>query len=154
MAAPVPPPCPACGSAAELVDEQGLQWRCTDCEHHFLDLTPATWRILLLSMLPLPIVETEKGMVAGDPGEVIVRVTQESVEVAAYRAEFRGGEPVMAAKKWKVFDLETGPSQVAKAIQKARARRLRTYRWCIGCRKVLPPEHMADSVTCHRCAEE
>jgi hypothetical protein len=153
MAEKQTPPCPACGGTTELADDQG-QWLCVDCEHRFLELTPTTWRGLLLSMLPLPVVETEHGIVAGDPGEVVVRITPESVEVAAYRAELRGGDPVVVAKKWKIFDLETGPSEVAKAIQKARARRLRTYRWCVACRRVLPPEQMVDSVTCHRCAAE
>ncbi len=148
------PPCPACGGASELADDGVSQWHCTECEHGFLELTPATWRELLLSMLPIPVVETEHGVVAGDPGEVVVRITDETLEVAAYRAELRGGGPVVTAKKWKTFDLETGPSEVAKAIQKARARRLRTYRWCTGCRKVLPPEQMADSVLCRHCADE
>jgi ribosomal protein L37E len=145
--------CPDCGSTSVGKDEDESLWKCRDCDHRFLDLTPVTWQRLLITMLPSPTSQTDQGTVGGSPGEVIVRVTDESVEVAAYRAELRGGAPVIAAKKWKVFDLDTGPSEVAKAIQKARARRLRTYRWCVTCRRVLPPEQMLDSVTCNVCAE-
>jgi len=151
MKAPV---CPACGCQSVVAEIESSQFRCPDCDHHFLEGTPDGWRSLLLSMLPLPVVETQHGLVGGNPGEVVVRVGDETVEVAAYRAELRGGEPVVTAKKWKVFDLSAGPSEVMAAIQKARARRLRTYRWCVGCRKVLPPERMRDSVTCHHCADQ
>ncbi len=154
MVASPPPSCPACGSTSLRLDGGEPLWRCDDCEHQFLELSPTTWRDLLRSMLPNPIVETEVGIIGGDPPEVIVRLSDDGLELAAYRAEMRGDTPVVNAKKWKVFDLDTGPSEVATAIQKARARRLRTYRWCVGCRRVLPPEQMLDSVTCRRCADD
>jgi len=104
-------------------------------------------------MLPQPVTEQDGLLVGGDPGEVVVRIADTDIAVAAFAVEWDGQNPRVAPEKWKTFPAAAKPERVAQAIIKARARRLGTYRWCPECRKVTPPEWMADSM-CQSCAEK
>ena len=111
-----------------------------------------SWKQLVATMLPKPLVDSPSGMVGGDPGEVVALVDANAIHIAAYRAELRGQQIVLAIKKWKVFELDAEPERVAAVVQKARARRVRTYRWCSHCHSVVPPERMVDAHQCDECA--
>jgi hypothetical protein len=108
---------------------------------------------LIRTMLPQPI-RTEDGLlVGGDPGEVVVRISDDKVAVAAYAVLWDCQEPRLAPEGWKTFPMTAKPERVAKAIIKARARRIATFEWCPRCQLVNPPEWMSDG-TCQGCAEK
>jgi len=59
---------------------------------------------------------------------------------------------VIAVATWKRFTFGAEPVKVAEAIQAARARRIRTYRWCTLCHKMNPPEWI-EGGRCYSCME-
>lgn len=111
------------------------------------------WNQLVRTMLPLPIHIEDDLIVGGDPGEVVVRISDDKVAVAAYAVLWDGQEPRLAPEGRKSFPMTAKPERVAKAIIKARARRIATYEWCPRCASVRPPECMSDGI-CQTCAEK
>ncbi len=111
------------------------------------------WDDLVRTMLPQPIRTEDALLVGGDPGEVVVRISDDKIEVAAYAVLWDCQEPRLAPEGWKSFPVSGKPERVAKAIIKARAHRIGTYEWCPRCQAVNPPEWMSDGM-CQGCAEK
>ena len=111
------------------------------------------WHDLIRTMLPQPIRAEDDLLIGGDPGEVVVSVSDDKIEVAAYAVFWDCQEPRLAPEGWTTFSMTAKPKRVAKAIIKARARRIGTYEWCPSCGSVEPPEWMSDGM-CQGCTEE
>jgi hypothetical protein len=111
------------------------------------------WEVLIRSMLPLPIRIEDGILIGGEPGEVVVRISEGRLEVAAYAVIWDSQDPRLAPEGWKTFPMTAKPERVAKAIIKARTRRIATFEWCPRCASVRPPECMSDGI-CQTCAEK
>jgi hypothetical protein len=115
-----------------------------------------TWRSLVRSMLPAPVVERgDHALVGGDPGEVVAELGPDAIRIAQYvgRGMAPGPEPV--EKEVARFDPRSArPRDVARAIVRARAKRVGSFQWCTGCHEVQPPERMFDAGLCEGCAIE
>ncbi len=115
--------------------------------------TSKDWDQLARCMLPKPVTHQDGLIIGGEPGEVVVRISANEIAVAAYAAVWDSQEPRLAPKAWKSFPMTAKPERVARAIIKARARRLGTYQWCPECGTVQPPVWMSDGM-CQGCAEK
>lgn len=115
-----------------------------------------TWRKLVETMLPAPVVDTEDGtLVGGDPGEVAVNIDADAIRVSQYATRWVGHRLEPAHEEVARFDpRSTRPRDVARTIARARGKRLASYRWCARCRQVQPPEWMHDVECCQNCAEK
>jgi hypothetical protein len=115
---------------------------------------PDTWRRLVESMLPTPVVETRDGwLVGGDPGEVVVAIGADTITVSICEVRGMADGPPPTFRENARFDLHSArPRDVARAIARARGKRLAAYEWCSRCRTVKPPERMLDSEMCQECA--
>lgn len=116
---------------------------------------PDRWQELVRTMLPAPVwLDATGALVGGEPGEVVVRIYSDAIEVSTYGIRWDSHRPVDDHERVALYRLgRAGVAQVSRAIARARARRLRTYRWCAWCREVQPPEWMHRESTCQGCAE-
>jgi len=103
-------------------------------------------------MLPAPVEDLEAGIVGGDPSEVVVRIDESGIDVGVFRVEWNVQIPEVVIKDWKHLPLDSRPAAVSRAIQAARARRIRTYRWCTLCHEMNPPEWI-EGGRCYACME-
>jgi len=137
-------------------DGSDPEWACRGCGKEFggflAPADPAMWSAVIRTMLPAPVEDTEAGIVGGDPSEVVVRVTDEGIDVGVFRVEWNVQIPEVVVKDWKHLPLDAKPAAVSRAIQAARARRIRTYRWCTLCHEMNPPEWI-EGGTCYACME-
>ena len=116
---------------------------------------------LLLELLPQP-VTSGKGMVAGEPPEVIVKLQDAGVIIAPYRAEWRGPYTltmvVSDAELVGWGDLPDATDQLraflSQKIDTARKTRKDTFTCCSLCHKMTPPEWMHNENTCQACASD
>jgi len=105
-------------------------------------------------MLPAPVTSDGPTLVGGEPGEVAVKIDDDTLSVYEFGVAWRGHGPEPALRPESTFTLtQASPTQVARSIVRARASRLRRYRWCLSCREMNPPEWMYDSAVCEGCAE-
>lgn len=145
------------GGGVVLGDGSEPEWACQRCDRTFGGVssprTPAAWDPLIRRMLPAPVKDMEAGIVGGDPREVVVRVTDQGIDVGVFRVEWLNSHtPEVVIKDWKHLPLDSKPAAVSRAIQAARGRRLRTYRWCTLCHEVKPPE-WSEGGRCYACME-
>lgn len=117
---------------------------------------PDRWQEIVRTMLPSPVwLDATGALVGGEPGEVVVRIYAEHIEVLRYGIRWDSQSPVSDHVRVALYRLgRAGFAQVARAIARARAARVRTYRWCAWCREVQPPEWMHRDSTCQGCAQQ
>lgn len=114
---------------------------------------------LLLELLPQPI-SSGKELIAGDPPEIIAKLTDEGFIIAPYKAKWTNPytlKPIVpnaALMSWNRLPEQTEQlraflSQKIKATQHARKT---TFTECKSCHKSTPPELMHDGNTCQACS--
>lgn len=97
--------------------------------------------------------------VGGDPGEVIVRVSESQVSVSVFSIRWDGPHtPVVCPKQlgklnWKRLPASRLMMVLHDLIESAQEIRRAEYRKCERCGKTKPPEWMHDATTCQACAE-
>jgi hypothetical protein len=75
--------------------------------------------------------------------------------VCEYASRWNAHSPAPNHREVARFDPTSArPRNVARAIARARGRRLAEYRWCSHCHEMLPPEWMHDAEYCQGCAVE
>ena len=92
----------------------------------------------------------------GDAG-IVVLVTAESVELRLPTVEWTGGAygPAPASRLWKrvrAASLLDDASPLAELLERAHEARLRQFKTCRYCKKLVPQEYR-HGTTCHSCAE-
>lgn len=112
--------------------------------------------------LPAPYLQEEGDgevmFVGGDPGEVIVRLTDSRVIVEEFAVRLEGPHhQVLAPKRvgtirWRRLPETALMSVVGLLIKGARESRMAAYRTCLHCGRRLPPESMRDDRLCNDCA--
>jgi len=118
--------------------------------------------VAVSEVMPQPVrIEKRHGMtvlIGGDPGEVRIRKTTISIAMFGTRWEGPHG-PVDASRELAKLSLKD-LSQVqllaliSPLIEVARDVRKATFRSCLICQRVLPPEWMHDEHVCQKCEEE
>jgi hypothetical protein len=121
------------------------------------------WLAFISTHLPQPVVEEQTGdgaiFTGGDPGEVIVRLTQATITVLEYAVEWRGPHaPVLSPRRigtvvWRRAPVHEMTKAVAALIEAAREARRAKFRICEMCERSMPPEWMHDDLVCQSCAE-
>ncbi len=116
---------------------------------------------MLLDLLPQP-ATIGKEIIAGDPPKVIVRLSEEGVVIAPYRAKWSSSyelEPLLSNEglvSWE--DLPVANKQLraflSQKIDDAQKVRKSTFKICSHCNQSTPPEWMHDENTCQACASE
>ena len=98
--------------------------------------------------------------VGGDPPEVVVLLTETSVVVAMFAAEWRGG-PSPSPKprrvgilKWRRLPETILFNALGALIKGAREARRGQFRTCQDCGRNTPPEWMDQDDICRTCAEQ
>ena len=122
------------------------------------------WLAFFASQLPEPVhrEDHEDGSItytAGDPGEVIVRLTPRVIHVAEFTA--RQAEPVdrrppprwLGRVYWRRMRERLAIGAVEALVHAARQGRRATYRRCELCDRLCAPERMVDPVTCRACVD-
>jgi len=126
--------------------DRAPKWECLDCGYGFTDIETeelARWDALILTMLPQPVRSGPGGLEGGEPGEVIVRVCTDRLQLGAYCFVWLSNcFGVATTKRWHSLPLDSDPKEVARQIQELRAERLRTYSWCPNCKILVPPEDL------------
>ena len=115
-----------------------------------------TWRALIETMLPTPVVGLEgESLVGGEPGEVVVNIGADAIRISQYAIRWIGHSPEPDHRELARFDPRSArPRDVARAIARTRGKRLAAYRWCSRCHEMQPPEWMHDVDYCQGCAVE
>lgn len=121
------------------------------------------WLAFFASRLPDPVAREEHDdgsltFTAGDPGEVIVRLTARTIHVAEFTAgqlEPPGRRPPprwLGRIYWRRMRESLAIGAVEALVRAARQGRRATYRRCEVCERRCAPERMADADTCRDCA--
>ena len=113
--------------------------------------------------IPTPFTQEDaEGVViftGGEPGEVVVRLTDRAVIVEEYAMQWETPDmPVLRPRRvgmvrWRRLPESQLMSVVGDLIKGAREKRRARYRACFFCGKTSPPEWMADETACRSCAE-
>ncbi len=125
------------------------------------------WEDLLASVkaaLPQPVREETAPdgsflFTAGEPGEVIVRLTDSSATVSEFAVEWEGPhtpvpKPIRFGRlQWKDIPAERAISLLVSLIDAARESRRSKYRRCHMCDETKPPEWMHGDDVCQDCAQ-
>jgi hypothetical protein len=132
-----------------------------------MESEPLAWHALVASLaheLPQPVThETALDgatlFVGGDPGEVVVRLTDDVLTVSEFAVEWQGPHtpvtrPVELGRvHWAWLPGVEAMSVLNALIEAARRSRRAKYRRCGACEQVKPPEWMHDEDVCQDCAE-
>ncbi len=111
--------------------------------------------------LPSPFVQEEFAdtvvFTGGDPGEVVVQLTDTSVTVSEYAVRRDAGTAVIRPRRvgtlrWRRLSSTALMRIVGDLIKGAREHRLARYRTCASCGARKPPEWMRTARLCHDCA--
>jgi hypothetical protein len=122
------------------------------------------WLAFFGAQLPAPVKRFESGsgtltFVAGDPPEVVVRLTHRAIRVAeVHRLSRRDAARVVHYRwvgriAWRWLPGRHSVKMVEQLVAAARQGRLGRYGACFVCGRRLPPEWMADADTCRRCVK-
>ena len=116
------------------------------------------WFAFLTAHLPEPLQQevVQSGVTfftAGEPPEVLVRLSASSITVSTFTSE----EGVLRPQRlgtilWRQLPSGKAMALVAGLIASAREMRLATYRQCYRCEKMKPPEQMHEEDVCLECA--
>ena len=116
---------------------------------------------LLAELLPQP-VSSGKQKIAGDPRqpEIVVRVSDEGLLIAPYRAQWQGPAKLKVVVSdadiisWSDLpgDAEQLRDYLFQKIEAAQEARKATFKNCSTCHKSTPPEWMHEDSTCQTCA--
>lgn len=96
---------------------------------------------------------------SGDPGEVIVRLTESEVTIAEYSVWENGSarsalRPItVGTVGWTALSADATMRAVTALIHLAREARTATFRVCSVCARATPPERMQSDDRCRECAE-
>jgi hypothetical protein len=98
--------------------------------------------------------------VGGDPGEVVVRLTDDVLTVSEFAVDWQGpSTPITRPIELGRFHWPWLPGVEAMRvllalIEAARQSRRSKYRLCRVCEHARPPEQMQDAEVCQGCARE
>lgn len=132
-----------------------------------MESEPLQWETLVASLvheLPQPVkretaLDGATVFVGGDPGEVVVRLTDSSLTVSEFAVGWDGPQtpvtqPVELGRlQWQWLPGVEAMHVLRALIDAARHSRRSKYRQCRMCEQVNPPEWMDDEEVCHSCAE-
>ena len=99
-------------------------------------------------------------MTSGEPGEIIVWLTDSHVSVAEYAVRWHTpSEPTVdpieiGTVAWNAISEDAALRAVRTLLAAAREARLSKFRVCGICERSMPPEWMHDDGVCQRCAEQ
>lgn len=121
-------------------------------------------RAIILSALPAPIREESESaelvFVAGEPGLVLVRLRDSSLDVELFGVRWDGQIPVQDSEPFASVSFDRLPKDgtaarecLADIIRAAILIRQASFRRCEICGKPNPPEWLHDGKTCQGCAE-
>ena len=97
---------------------------------------------------------------SGEPGEVIVRLTDAQLTVAEYSMAWRtpetaSVEPIAVGMViWRTISAEAAMRVVRGLVAAAREARRSKFRVCGLCERSTPPEWMETDDLCQECAEQ
>jgi hypothetical protein len=107
---------------------------------------------MVRTMLPSP-VRGETMLTGGEPGEVVVAVGDDAIEVMDFSVDWIDNhQPTVFGTLAGSFAIDAPAESIATAIMRSRARRMATFRWCPKCRSIQPPEWMMTD-QCMSCFE-
>ena len=116
------------------------------------------------SQLPAPVDEQQGGdgsiiFTGGEPAEVIVHLTDQTVVVAEFAGEWQADRfsitpRLVGELHWHALPETALMNALSALIKGAREARLSKYRNCPECGESLPPEYLGADDVCHRCADE
>ena len=95
----------------------------------------------------------------GDPSEVIVHLTDETVTVAEFAGDwdedaFSITPRIVGELYWHTLPETALMNALSALIKGAREVRLSKYRMCAECGDILPPEYFGTNDVCARCADD
>jgi len=119
------------------------------------------WVAFLAAHLPEPIREEVAlhgvtFFTAGDPPEVVVRLTHSSITVLGFTFEPDGSvrqQRRLGIIMWRQLASGAAMALVGGFIASAHEMRLATYWQCYRCEKMKPPEQMHGEDVCLECAQ-
>jgi hypothetical protein len=106
-------------------------------------------------MLPRPVKVNENGeLVGGKPPVVVVRLSENAIEVMEAGIDWDGVLPAWKPRPFAAATFEAPAAEVATLIARAWGKRVSRYRWCPRCRRTIEPEHMlrGKAGVCQGCA--
>jgi hypothetical protein len=114
------------------------------------------------SQLPLPVEQLETAgdlqFTAGEPAEVVVRLTDSSIIVSEYAGtwetpfKFSARPRRHGVLKWRRMPENALWSALSALLKSARDARLAQFEVCRYCERRTPPEWLHDAGICVRCA--
>lgn len=119
------------------------------------------WLAYFAARLPQPVFREDSDdaitYVAGDPGEVIVRLSPRAIDVAEFTVRTSAGPSTIAPRwlgrvRWPRIPDDRAIELVEALIATARELRRSRFRECALCERPTPPEAMHDEWTCRACA--
>jgi hypothetical protein len=127
--------------------------------------SPRAFIAAIRKLLPKPVrkvedVDESTVLIAGNPGEVIVRVSESSLVVFEFAVEWAGPdkpevrEIPVASLAWPALPKAQALAAAAALIEAAKESRRSKYRKCRVCREMNPPEWLAGKDVCQACASE
>jgi hypothetical protein len=125
------------------------------------------WEALVASLvheLPQPVkqetsLDGAMVFVGGDPGEVVVRLTDDVLTVSEFAVEWQGPHtPVtrpidLGRLHWSWLPSIETMRVLLALLEAARHSRRAKYRQCHVCEQLNPPEAMTDEGICQTCGE-
>ena len=117
------------------------------------------------SQLPKPVDEQQGGgdgsivFTGGEPSEVIVHLTDETVTVAEFAGDWDEDAFIIAPRivgelHWHTLPETALMNALSALIKGAREARLSRYRSCPECGETVPPEYFGTNDRCARCTDE
>jgi hypothetical protein len=136
-------------------------------EHAQVTSEPLAWEALIASLmheLPQP-VQHETALdgailfIGGDPGEVVVRLTDDVLTVSEFAVDWQGPStgvtrPIELGRfHWPWLPSVEAMRVLVTLIEAAHQSRRSKYRLCRVCERVKPPEVMKNDDFCQACAD-
>jgi hypothetical protein len=119
------------------------------------------WLAFFAARLPQPLhrEESEEAIiyVAGEPGEVVVRLSPRAIDIAEFTVRVTSEAMTVVPRwlgrvRWRRIPEDRAIELVETLIAAARELRRSRFRECAVCERLTPPEAMLDDWTCRVCA--